>query len=201
MSARYINVKLNISDGQKQKIKTALQNGEPVSIKLTYDDLKDGNDVLALTQGQINRIKKVYDEKKGLVLKLSKTQVKHNLTVEGGFLPMLAGLASSILPALTGTILPALGTGALSGLASTGVSKLINLITGSKGSALILKKGNDCHKIKVMGSGLWLSPHNGNKINGDGVWLKTANGYIDGSGLIMGENSPFKNIPILGWLL
>ena len=200
MSARYINVKLNISDGQKQKIKTALQNGEPVSIKLTYDDL-DGNDVLALTQGQINRIRTAYNDKKGLVLKLSKTQVKHNLTVEGGFLPLLAGLASSILPTLTGTILPALGTGALSGLASTGVSKLINLITGNKGSGLIVKKGNECHKIKVMGSGIWLSPHHGNKINGDGVWLKTSGGYSDASGLILGENSPFKNIPILGWIL
>ena len=148
MSVRYINGKLNISDGQKQKIKTSLQNGEPVSIKLTYDDLKDGKDVLALTQGQINRIKTAYDDKKGLVLKLSKTQVKHNLTVEGGFLPLLAGLASSILPTLTGTVLPSLATGALSGLASTGVSKLINLITGSKGSALLVKKEMNVIKLK-----------------------------------------------------
>ena len=200
MSARYINVKLNISDGQKQKIKTALQNGEPVSIKLTYDDL-DGNDVLALTQGQINRIRTAYNDKKGLVLKLSKTQVKHNLTVEGGFLPLLAGLASSILPTLTGTILPALGTGALSGLASTGVSKLINLITGNKGSGLIVRKNDDAYKVKVLGHGLYLSPYHGNKINAEGIWLKTGSGYSDASGLILGQNSPFRDIPILGAIL
>ena len=43
---------------------------------------------------------------------------------------MLAGL----IPFLTGTVLPALGVGELSGLASTGVLKLI-------GNGLFLKKG------------------------------------------------------------
>ena len=37
------------------------------------------------------------------------------MKIEGGFLPMLAGL----IQFLTGTVLPALGVGALSGLAST----------------------------------------------------------------------------------
>ena len=41
------------------------------------------------------------------------------MKIEGGFLPMLAGLISF----LTRTVLPALGAGALSGLASTGVQK------------------------------------------------------------------------------
>ena len=199
MIERYINVKLNISDNQKQKIKTALQNNKAVSIRLNYDNLT-GNDVLALTQGQ-NRIKEAYQDKKGLSLLLSKRQVKHNLTIEGGFLPMLAGLASSVLPAITGTILPALGTGALTGLAGTAVSKLINLITGSKGSALIVRKGDESYKVKVMGNGLFLSPHHGNNIKAEGIWMKTANGYVDGSGLILGQNSPFKDIPVLGWLL
>ena len=43
------------------------------------------------------------------------------MKIEGGFLPALAGL----IPFLTGTVLPALGVGALSGLASTGVQKVI----------------------------------------------------------------------------
>ena len=50
---------------------------------------------------------------------MSKSQVAHNMKVQGGFLPLLAGLASQALPFLTGTVLPALGVGALSGLAST----------------------------------------------------------------------------------
>ena len=47
------------------------------------------------------------------------------MKVHGGFLPLLAGLASQALPFLTGTVLPAMGVGALSGLASTGVQKLV----------------------------------------------------------------------------
>jgi len=47
------------------------------------------------------------------------------MKVQGGFLPLLAGLASQALPFLTSTVLPALGVGALSGLASTGVQKLV----------------------------------------------------------------------------
>ena len=43
------------------------------------------------------------------------------MKIEGGFLPALAGLT----PFLTGTVLLALGVGALSGLTSTGVQKLI----------------------------------------------------------------------------
>ena len=43
------------------------------------------------------------------------------MKIAGGFLPALAGL----VPFLTGTVLTALGVGALSGLASTAVQKLI----------------------------------------------------------------------------
>ena len=48
---------------------------------------------------------------------MSKTLLAHNMKIERGFSPGLAGL----IPFLTGTVLPALGVGALSGLASTGV--------------------------------------------------------------------------------
>ena len=56
---------------------------------------------------------------------MSKTQINHNLKVTGGFLPLLAGLDAKAIPILTGTVLPALATGALSGLASTGVNKIM----------------------------------------------------------------------------
>ena len=57
---------------------------------------------------------KAYEEKKGITIRMSKTQLAHNSKIEGGFLPALAGL----IPFLTGIVLPALGVGALSGLAS-----------------------------------------------------------------------------------
>ena len=74
---------------------------------------------------------KPYEEKKDITIRMSKTQLAYNMKIEVGFLPALAGL----IPFLTGTVLPALGVGALSGLASTGVQKLIE-------NGLYLKKGS-----------------------------------------------------------
>ena len=56
-----------------------------------------------------------------MTIKISRTQLAYNMKIEGWFLPMLAGL----IPLLTGGVLPALGVGALFGLTSTGVQKLI----------------------------------------------------------------------------
>ena len=81
---------------------------------------------------------------------MSKTQLDHNMKIEGGFLPALAGLISF----LTGTVLPALGFGALSGLASMGVQTLI-------GNGLYLKKGNGVCRIETDGEGLYLGPASG----------------------------------------
>ena len=63
------------------------------------------------------------------------------MNIEGGFLPILAGL----IPFLTGTVLPALGVGALSALASTGVQILI-------GNGLYLKKRGRVCQIETDGS-------------------------------------------------
>ena len=57
-----------------------------------------------------------YEEKKGMTIKMPKTQLAYNMKIEG-FLPALDGL----IPFLTGTVLPTLGVEALSGLASTEV--------------------------------------------------------------------------------
>ena len=56
---------------------------------------------------------------------MPKIQVARNMKIEGGFLSLLAGLASGAIPLIAKTVLPALGFGALSSLASTGVQKLV----------------------------------------------------------------------------
>ena len=114
---RYTNLKLRISEGQKDKLKKAFEsNCESITIRLTFSDLH-GEDVITLTNLQLDRLLKAYQEKKGMTIRMSKTQLAHNMKIEGGFLQALAGL----IPFLTGTVLPALGVGALSELASTGV--------------------------------------------------------------------------------
>ena len=74
---RYVNVKVNISEGQKQKLQSALQVGGPVSTRIGYD----GEDVLALTNSQVTKIAKAYRDGKGTIIKMSKSQLAHNLKV------------------------------------------------------------------------------------------------------------------------
>jgi len=132
MPVKYINVKVRISD-EKAKIRNALHSGSDCINKRLKAEDRTGEDLLALTQTQVNRLQKALEQNKGATIRMSKIQIKHNLKITGGFLPLLAGLAAKAIPILTGTVLPALAMGALSGLASTGTSKLL-------GSGLYLKK-------------------------------------------------------------
>jgi len=200
MAVKYINVIVRISDEQKAKIRNALHSDvDSISIRLKAEDLL-GEDILALTQRQVNKLEKALELNKGATIKMSKTQIKHNMKITGGFLPLLAGLAAKAIPILTGTVLPALATGALSGLASTGTSKLL-------GSGLYLKKGESVCKMVPQGEGLYLKPHSGTGLSslGDGLYIKSGTGFIDGRGFLLGQNNPIsnvlKNIPILGPIL
>ena len=163
---RYVNVKVNISEGQKQKLQSALHEGGPVSIRIGYEDL-NGEDVLALTKSQVTKITKACRGGKGITIKMSKSKLAHNMKVEGGFLGMLASLAARALPTLANTVLPALGVGALTGLASSGVQKVM-------GQGLYLKKRGCICQVETDGIGLYLGPVSGSGFAavGDGLYLK-----------------------------
>ena len=123
---------------------------------------------------------------------MSKRQLAYIMKIEGGFLPAL----EELIPFLTGTVLPALAVGALSGLASTGVQNLI-------GKGLCLQIGSGVCRIETHGEGLCLGPASGEVFEtvGNGLYLMKQGGLYDGRGLILGPNSPFKNISILGKIL
>lgn len=197
----YTNIKVNVSDLQKDKIRVAFQNGTGVSIKLSHADLsgEPQQHVLALTRAQIKKIAKAYQNGTGAIIKMSKTQLDYNMKVEGGFLPALLGL---LAPFLIKTALPALATGALSGLASTGVSKALGASVES--GTLYVKRGQNGFKVVPAGKGLYLSPwKKGSSIAASGLYMKRGSGYVEtgGEGFLLGPDSPFKNIPILGWIL
>ena len=138
-----------------------------MSIRIGYEDL-NGEDVLALTKSQVTKIAKAYQGGKGTTIKMSKSQLAHNMKVEGGFLGMLASLAARALPMLAKTVLPALGVGgALTGLASSGVQKVM-------GQGLYLKKGGCIYQVETDGKGLYLGPVSGSGFDsvGDGLYLK-----------------------------
>ena len=167
----YTNIKLRISEGQKDKIKKAIEsNSKFITIRFGYTD-RYGEDVIALTKLQVDRLVKAYDEKKGITIRMSKTQLAHNEKIEEQFLPALAGL----IPFLTRTVLPALGVAALSGLASSGVQKLI-------GNGLYLKKTGSVCQIETDGKGLYLGPASGKGFEnvGNGLYLMKQGGLYDG---------------------
>ena len=188
----YTNVKVRISEGQKDKFKKAFEsNCESITIRLMFTDLH-GEDVIAITKSQLDRLMKAYEAKKGITIKISRTQLAYNMKIEGGYLPISAGL----IPFLTGTVLSALGVEALPGLASTGVQKLIE-------NGVYLKKGGRVSQIEIDGKGLYLGPTSGKGFEtlGDGLYFMKQCGLYDGRGLILGPNSPFNNIPILCMIL
>ena len=104
----YTNIKLDISEGQKDKIKKAFENNSKyITIRFKYSDLY-GEDVVVLAKSQVDRLVEACEENRGLTIRISKTDLAHNAKIEGGFLPALAGL----IPFLRGTVLSASVVGA-----------------------------------------------------------------------------------------
>lgn len=105
--SNYIKTRVYLSESQQGKLRSAVKNGDEISLQI--DKTKQPNHDIYLTSTQIKHIRE------GKRIKISKTQLKKN----AGFLPFL-------IPALG-----ALATGALSGTAGYGVKKLLDKITGS----------------------------------------------------------------------
>ena len=66
---RYTNVKLNISEGQKEKLQHATKAGcSAVSIRLVRKDL-EGDDILAVTNSQVKKLAKDLENGKGITIR------------------------------------------------------------------------------------------------------------------------------------
>ena len=67
---RYTNFKMRISECQKDKLKKAFEsNCESITIRLTFSDLH-GENVIALTNSQLDRLMNAYEEKKGMTIRM-----------------------------------------------------------------------------------------------------------------------------------
>ena len=193
--AQYISTNVNLTENQIQKLRQAVNaNCAATSIRINADDL-DGDHTIFLTNAQHRKLQNARDQGKGLTVKMSSKQLKHNVKTQGGFLgallPALAGIGRAVAPALLGVkkAVPALATGALSGLASTGVSKLF-------GDGLYLKKGGMIAQVETDGEGLYLKLYKGKGLGsrGNGLYLKRGKNIYDGSGFL-------TSIPIIGDVL
>ena len=184
----YTPVKVHVPEKVHEKLKAmvVLDKVMPVTV-----DLADGEDVLLLTEGQIIKLRNARNEgKKSIIFRFSRKQVRANVQHEGGFLATLMSLAAKVLP----TLLGGLATGVIGGLAEKAIA----------GSGLYLaKRGRGVSQIQLVeGGGLYLTPLFYPEEDYDGLYMTSEDGETyKGSGLILGKDSPFQNIPILGWLL
>ena len=79
---RYTNVKVNISKWQREKLLRAIDvNCPAVSIRLSHEDL-EGNDILAVTDLQAIKLDKALENGKGITIRMSSEQLKHNKNIE-----------------------------------------------------------------------------------------------------------------------
>ena len=194
----YDTVKLDISPDQHEKLKHAAENGKSVSMRVNISK-KAGRHTFLLTHSQRNRLERAKLMKKAnVIIKLSRKQIKANAEHRGGFIGTLLGLASKVLPTLLG--------GLATGLISGGIEKAVTGrgFQSSNGNGLYLYKSGRGTKITpIKGGGARLMPTRKKLkgVEGDGLFLKHGSRIHDGRGLLLGKNSPFKNIPLLGLLL
>ena len=92
------------------------------------------------------------------------------------------------------TLLTGLASGVIGGLAEKAISKGSGLYLGKRGRGV-----SQIHMVE--GGGLYLSPLFYPEEDYDGLYVTNDGEMYKGSGLILGKDSPFRNIPILGWLL
>ena len=253
----YIPYKLNLSQGQLEKLKIAIRNRSQITLRLSNKDLS-GNHQLLLTKRQIDKIKKHINKGVGMELRLSKAQLSKNLQSGGSVLSSILQLGTKMLPYATKAVsklAPALATGAAQALGSLGIDKIFGgfLIPQNKIDQLIKyknllskKQKEDIMKALQSGGRLIIRPTRVQSggllgtilasigipmaikaLTGTGLrpppkmmakglqiprkpppfigsWDTTGYGSKKknyGEGLLLGNNSPFKNIPVLGAIL
>jgi hypothetical protein len=195
--SKYANLKVNVSDNQRQKIIDAIKEYTSVSIQFLHENIV-GDHTLAFTESQATHPMNNYAKGQGAV-KFCKTQLRHNKTVEGGFLQVLLPLALTPGKFLLSKVLNSLTTGALMGVYSATGERVINKIAGSV--VIYIKKVDKACKVYSAGKGLYLSRWKRGDTMGEGLYMKPQGYSSAWSGISFGENSPFRDIPVLGWIL
>ena len=197
-SSIYVQYKVNVPDNQVDTLRDAIRLKKCTTLCFPKGGIR-GDYILLLTPAQINRLDKAQVEGRRAQIHLSARQVAKNVSYTGGFIGMLASLAARAIP-LVARVLPTIMSGLTTGLLSGGIIKTISG-SAAVGDGLRLLKQDKCYRAqKCKGSDLYRAPHP-RFVEGDGLFLKHGNDISDGAGLLMGENSPFKNIPVSGWLL
>ena len=191
----YVQYKVNVSENQLDTVKDDIRLKKGVTLCFPKGGIR--GHILLLTPAQINRLDKaqLQGKRKCIQIRLSAKQVSRNVIYTGGFIGMLASLAARSIP-LVARALPTILSGLTTDLLSGGINKAIS--GKGVGDGHYLHKHDKCYRVQNMkGDGLYLAPHPC-FVEGDGLFLKHGEDISDGAGLLMGKNSPFQNIPVLG---
>lgn len=70
-----------------------------------------------------------------------------------------------------------------------------------KSCKIYVQKKGKCYRVQKKGKGFFLSHQNRIPNVDTGLFIRKGRNLYNGEGLLLGRNSPFKNIPILGWIL
>ena len=116
-------IKVSLSPNQKKNLSNAYHKRETIVLRLTNDSLT-GNDTLYVPSNVEKRLRKNQKLKKGMDIKLSKTNIRKQ--VGGSLLTSILTLGRTLAPTLGKTI----GLSALAGLASEGASQVVKKIAG-----------------------------------------------------------------------
>ena len=117
-------IKVSLSPNQKKNLSNAYHKRETIVLRLTKDSLS-GNDTLYVPSNVIKRLKKNQKLRKGMDIKLAKTNIRKQ--VGGSLLTSILTLGRTLAPTLGKT----LGLSALAGLASEGASQIVKKISGN----------------------------------------------------------------------
>ena len=116
-------IKVKLSENQKKNISDAYHKRETVVIRLKNDSLS-GNDTLFVPAMVKKRLEKNRKEKKGMDIKLSKTNIRKQ--IGGSLLTSVLSMARMFGP----TIAKTLGLSALAGAAGAAGSQVVKKIAG-----------------------------------------------------------------------
>lgn len=136
--------KINLSEGQKKKLKIAFKRRKPVTIEVTNEQLKGGKDGILVTDEQNKSIKQALKNSKGIRLNISYDQLLKSK--EGGLLNEVLEFiennipyAKKVTPLIRNKAAPAIKEYVVPWLKDWINSELDKIIKGKAGSGLDVK--------------------------------------------------------------
>lgn len=142
----YQRFPIRLSPHQKKQLKKAVETSTPVRMRISASALSSGEGVpILMTSGQVKKAMKSIEQGKGMMLNMSKTQIRANKK-DGGILPALIPLGVAL-----GT---ALASGAASAVGTFAVNKIIDAFDGKGLSPLGTSPQNGGQFTTIPGTDL-----------------------------------------------